>query len=65
MLFRSGMMLTVEPGCYIRPADNVPAHFWNIGIRIEDDALVTESGCEIVTAAAPKTIADIESVMKN
>lgn len=58
-----GMVLTVEPGCYIRPADNVPEHFWNIGIRIEDDALVTADGCDILTIAAPKTIADIETVM--
>ncbi len=61
----AGMMLTVEPGCYIRPADNVPEHFWNIGIRIEDDVLVTESGCEITTADAPKTVADIEALMRS
>jgi len=59
----AGMVLTVEPGCYVRPADNVPEHFWNIGIRIEDDALVTADGCEILTVAAPKTVADIETVM--
>jgi Xaa-Pro aminopeptidase len=64
-MLEAGMMLTVEPGCYIRPADNVPEHFWNIGIRIEDDALVTETGCEIITANAPKTISEIERVMKN
>lgn len=58
-----GMTLTVEPGCYVRPAENVPEHFWNIGIRIEDDALVTTSGCEIITAAAPKSVADIEALM--
>ena len=58
-----GMMLTVEPGCYIRPADNVPEHFWNIGIRIEDDVLVTENGCDVITVDAPKTVAEIESVM--
>ncbi len=57
-----GMTLTVEPGCYVRPADNVPEHFWNIGIRIEDDALVTDDACEIITAAAPKTVADIEAL---
>ena len=59
----AGMMLTVEPGCYIRPADNVPEHFWNIGIRIEDDVLVTANGCDIITIDAPKSVADIESVM--
>ena len=60
-----GMMLTVEPGCYIRPADDVPQAFWNIGIRIEDDALVTADGCELITADAPKTIDEIEAVMRN
>lgn len=58
-----GMVLTMEPGCYIRPAADVPQAFWNIGIRIEDDALVTAEGCEIITAAAPKTVADIEALM--
>ena len=59
-----GMMLTVEPGIYVRPEPGVPEQFWNIGIRIEDDALVTENGCEIITEAAPKSVADIEAVMK-
>ena len=59
-----GMTLTVEPGCYVRPAGNVPEHFWNIGIRIEDDVLVTEKGNEVLTKNAPKTVADIESTMK-
>ncbi|MFA6040989.1 MAG: aminopeptidase P N-terminal domain-containing protein [Methylophilus sp.] len=58
-----GNVLTVEPGCYVRPADNVPEHFWNIGIRIEDDVVVTDSGCEVLTHAAPKTVNDIERVM--
>ena len=58
-----GMMLTVEPGCYIRPADNVPERFWNIGVRIEDDALVTADGCEIITHATPKTVAEIETLV--
>jgi len=60
----SGMTLTVEPGCYIRPADNVPEHFWNIGIRIEDDVLVTDGICEVLTVDAPKSIADIEALMR-
>lgn len=59
-----GMVLTVEPGCYIRPADGVPEAFWNIGIRIEDDALVTAEGCDIITEAAPKTVAAIEELMR-
>lgn len=59
-----GMTLTVEPGCYIRPAPDIPEAFWNIGVRIEDDALVTADGCDILTAATPKSIADIEQLMK-
>jgi Xaa-Pro aminopeptidase len=60
-----GMALTVEPGCYVRPADNVPEAFWNIGIRIEDDAIVTPIGCEIITKAAPKTVSEIEDLMRD
>ena len=62
-MLEPGMALTVEPGCYVRPSGDVPEHFWNIGIRIEDDALVTADGCEILTDAAPKTVAEIESLM--
>jgi len=60
-----GMVLTIEPGCYIRPGDDVPETFWNIGVRIEDDAVVTAGGCEIITIAAPKKIADIEALMRD
>lgn len=63
-MLQAGMALTVEPGCYIRPADNVPKELWNIGIRIEDDVLVTNDGCEVITAAAVKSVADIELLMK-
>ena len=59
-----GMMLTVEPGFYVRPDDKVPEQFWNIGIRIEDDVLVTTGACEVLTHAAPRTVAEIEAVMK-
>ena len=58
-----GMALTIEPGLYVRPADNVPEAFWNIGVRIEDDAVVTVAGCDIITSDAPKSIADIEALM--
>ena len=61
---QAGMVLTVEPGLYVRPAEGVPEQYWNIGIRIEDDALVTAEGCHILSAAAPKTVADIEALMK-
>ncbi len=56
-----GMVLTVEPGCYIRPADNVPEEFWDIGVRIEDDVLVTAHGHENLTAATPKSLSDVEA----
>ncbi len=62
-MLQQGNVLTVEPGCYIRPADNVPEHFHHIGIRIEDDVVVTNSGCEILTKNAPKTVAEIEFTM--
>ncbi|MBA2659404.1 MAG: Xaa-Pro aminopeptidase [Nitrosospira sp.] len=64
-LLQPGMTLTVEPGCYVRPADNVPEHFWNIGVRIEDDVLVMETGCEVLTAAAPKMVTEIEELMQH
>ena len=62
-MLQAGNTLTVEPGCYVRPADNVPKHFWNIGIRIEDDVLITATGNEILTIQAPKTVAEIEGLM--
>ena len=60
-----GMVLTVEPGLYIRAADDLPATFANIGVRIEDDVAVTSQGCEVITAEAPKSIADIEALMRD
>ena len=61
MRLAPGMVLTVEPGAYIRPADNVPEMYWNIGVRIEDDVLVSADGVENLTAATPKSIADVEA----
>ena len=60
-----GMTLTVEPGIYI-PAGmrGVPKKFWNIGIRIEDDVLVTADGHEVLTRDAPKAVAEIEALME-
>ncbi len=60
-----GMTLTVEPGCYIRPGDNVPKALWNIGIRIEDDVLITANGNEVLTQGAPKSVREIEEVMRH
>jgi len=59
-----GMVLTVEPGLYVRAADDVPEAYRDIGIRIEDDALVTETGCEIITSDVPKAAAEIEALMR-
>lgn len=59
-----GMALTVEPGIYIRPGATVPEHLHGIGIRIEDDVFVSEAGCEVYTDA-PKTVAEIEEVMRH
>ena len=63
-LLEPGMVLTIEPGIYI-PAKSkgVRRKWWNIGIRIEDDVLVTRDGCEVLSAAVPKTIQDIEALM--
>ena len=60
----AGMVLTVEPGIYVRPAVGVPEQFWNIGIRIEDDVLVTAGGHSILSDCAPKTVAAIEQTMR-
>jgi Xaa-Pro aminopeptidase len=56
-----GMVLTIEPGIYVAAGDDsAPEHFRGMGIRIEDDVLVTESGHEVLSAAVPKQIEDIE-----
>ncbi|VCU72075.1 Xaa-Pro aminopeptidase [Pigmentiphaga humi] len=59
-----GMVLTIEPGIYVRPGDDVPERFWDIGIRIEDDAVVTESGCELITRGVPVDADEIEALMR-
>ena len=63
-VLRPGMVLTIEPGLYVRAADDVPEAFRDIGIRIEDDALVTEGGCEILTGDVPKAPDEIEALMR-
>ncbi len=63
-LLEPGMVLTVEPGIYVSPGEkSVDARWRGIGIRIEDDVLVTKEGCEVLTSKAPKKIADIEALM--
>ncbi|MET3108163.1 Xaa-Pro aminopeptidase [Oxalobacteraceae bacterium GrIS 2.11] len=61
---QAGMTLTVEPGIYVRPAAGIPEQYWHIGIRIEDDIVITEQGPLNLSKDTPKTIKEIESVMK-
>ncbi|HVN88820.1 MAG TPA: aminopeptidase P N-terminal domain-containing protein [Candidatus Binataceae bacterium] len=61
-----GMILTAEPGIYIAPDDeSAPPEFRGIGIRIEDDVLVTPEGHEVMTAAVPKTVAEVEALTRS
>jgi len=58
------MVTTVEPGIYIRKSDKINPVYWNIGIRIEDDVLVTETGNKVLSQALAKEIDDIELLMR-
>lgn len=60
----AGMVITIEPGLYVRPAEGVPEQYWNIGIRIEDDILITPNGHDNLSHEAVKSIAEIESLMQ-
>lgn len=60
---KPGMVMTVEPGIYIRKNDKIDDKYWNIGIRIEDNVLITDSGNKVLTKALVKEIADIEKLM--
>jgi Xaa-Pro aminopeptidase len=63
-LLEPGMVVTLEPGLYVRPAEGVPERYWNIGIRIEDDAVVTEAGCELISRGVPVAASEIEALMQ-
>ncbi|RKP51285.1 aminopeptidase P N-terminal domain-containing protein [Trinickia fusca] len=58
------MTLTIEPGLYVRAAEDVPERYWDIGIRIEDDAIVTATGCELITRDVPVEADAIEALMR-
>jgi len=64
-ILQNGMVITIEPGLYIRPAEDVDEAFWNIGIRIEDDAVINDSGCELISRGVPVKADEIEALMKN
>ena len=63
-LLEPGMVLTVEPGLYIGEADDIPKGFHDVGIRIEDDVLVTRDGHDVLSKDAPKEIGEIEALMR-
>lgn len=63
-VLKKNMAFTIEPGLYIQPDNkDVPAKWRGIGVRIEDDILVTESGARVLSSAVPKTVAEIEGLM--
>ncbi|MGV7243029.1 aminopeptidase P N-terminal domain-containing protein [Caballeronia sp. M23-90] len=62
---KPGMTLTIEPGLYIRAAADVPERYADIGIRIEDDAIVTAGGCELTTREVPVDADEIEALMRD
>jgi Xaa-Pro aminopeptidase len=63
---KPGMVFTVEPALYFDPEDKrLPKRYRGIGVRIEDDVLITRSGCEVLTSRVPKTVKEIEDLMEN
>ena len=63
-MLEPGMVMTVEPGLYISAGDQTVAKKWRgIGIRIEDDVVITDKGCDVITSGVPKTVEEIEALM--
>ena len=62
-LLEPGMALTIEPGLYIPHGSRGVKRWWDIGVRIEDDVVVTKDGCDVLTDALPKWPDDIEALM--
>jgi Xaa-Pro aminopeptidase len=62
-VLKKDMVITIEPGIYIMPNSDCDKKWWNIAVRIEDDALITEKGYELLSAFAPRSIEDIEKMM--
>ena len=58
-----GNVLTIEPGCYIKPGPKIPKEFWGIGVRIEDDVLINKNNPVVLTEKAPKEISDLEMLV--
>ena len=64
--FEAGVVITIEPGIYVPQKDtDAPEQYRGIGIRIEDDILVTESGCEVLTSEVPKEVSELEDLIRN
>jgi Xaa-Pro aminopeptidase len=62
-ILQPGMAMTIEPGIYVRPGPDVPERYWHIGIRIEDDVVLTENGCDVISRDVPVGVQEIEALM--
>ena len=62
---KKDMVITIEPGIYIQPNSDCDKKWWGIAVRIEDDALITQNGYELLSAFAPRSVEDIEKMMAN
>jgi Xaa-Pro aminopeptidase len=58
------MALTIVAGLFVRASDRIPREFWNFGLGIEDDAIVTETGCELISRDVPVKADEIEALMR-